>query len=98
MKDHNPHNNARKRSRPVPSMTPDDGMTTGINPSMGKSTWRRYLPLAVLIAGLVAILVVMWRYDIRLDERFWIRMADHHDLIEDWTHARQANRRAIVAG
>lgn len=50
-----------------------------------RSSWRRFLPLAVLVVGLVAILAVMWRYDIRLDEKFWIRMADHHDWIEDWT-------------
>ncbi len=62
----------------------DHKPTPPSDPASGKSAWRRFLPVGVLIFGLVVILALMWRYDIRLDERFWVRMADHHDLVEDW--------------
>jgi len=73
VKNTNPDNNSGNSFPPEPSMVD------------GKSAWRRFLPVGVLVFGLVVILALMWRYDIRLDEKFWIRMADHHDIVEDWT-------------
>jgi len=73
----NPDNNSSSNS--------GGGLSPETDMAKGKSAWQRFLPVGVLVFGLVVILALMWRYDIRLDERFWISMADHHDLVEDWT-------------
>ncbi|MGB2097274.1 MAG: TVP38/TMEM64 family protein, partial [Candidatus Puniceispirillales bacterium] len=52
------------------------------------ASWKRFIPLLVLGAGLCLILSVMWYYDIRLDQQFWVNIADRYDILTQWIEQR----------
>ena len=48
------------------------------------ASWKQFIPLLVLGAGLCLILSVMWYYDIRLDQQFWVNIAARYDILTQW--------------
>ena len=52
--------------------------------SITPNSVKRFVPAAILIVGMLALLAIMRHYDIRLDESFWQRLATHHALLQSW--------------
>ena len=49
-----------------------------------QKTWRKFIPLLILVAGLAAILYGMRAYGISFDDAFWLRLANNYQAITGW--------------